>query len=144
MSNDGEKPVDDDAIRREFYDSYSALQAIFSGWAQESPYGAESELGGGDYFIVDDFHRYHHKIYLWKWSMFRLDLIRNIRKTLKDRFRRWDVMVQVLTDTMSVSSPIMGMIVSADNVDLNIAAEYMSTYLREFDLDRINEMTAPD
>jgi hypothetical protein len=141
-SDDG--PPDDAILRKEFQDSYTALQAIFAGWAKESPYGAQSEFGGGDYFIVDDFHRYHHKIYLWKWNMVSFDLIMNIRKILVSKFIKWDVMVQVLTDEMTVKSPIMGMIVMADGVDLNIAAQYRSTYLRGLDLDNINEMTRPD
>jgi hypothetical protein len=143
VSNE-EGTADDVQIRSDFNNSYAALQAIFSGWAKESGYGAEWNGVSGDYFIVDDFHRYHHKLYLWKWSMFSSDLIRRIRIVLAADFEKWDVMVQVLTDEMTTKTPIMGMIVSARRVTFNVADEYKLTYLRSLDFAKIEELTKPE
>jgi hypothetical protein len=131
-------------MRDQFDRLYAALQNIFAGWAIESPYGANWNSIKGDYFVVDDFHEFHQKIYLWRWEVFSVHLLKKIRTILAGGFEKWDVMVQVLADDMEEHGPTAGMIVSYDGIRNDVAKIYYPYLFINIRPEDLSQLTTPD
>jgi hypothetical protein len=58
-------------------------------------YGRESWLGDGDYWIVDDFSEFEHKIFITNWGIFNRGMFTELQNILKNQFPMWRIKLQV-------------------------------------------------
>jgi hypothetical protein len=109
---------------------YSSLRLMLLQFGEDDPYGSK------DFWIVEDYSKSQHKIYITSWELLAQPFLAGIQTILATDYPEFEVYVQIEATNEDGTSPGPGFIVRAHSIEDHLDRRRLPSSLRNIDFTR--------